>query len=50
MKKQTYTPPKTEILELNYAEPVCQATSGNTVPDYNHNPLDPDVLFPTSII
>jgi len=36
MKKQTYTPPKTEILELNYAEPVCQAASGqNETPDYD---------------
>lgn len=37
MKKQTYTPPKTEILELNYAEPVCQATSG--IPDYEYEPI-----------
>ena len=34
MRKQMYTPPKTEILELNYAEPVCQATSGS-VPNYD---------------
>lgn len=27
MKKQTYTPPKTDILEMNYADPVCQAAS-----------------------
>ncbi len=46
MKKQTYAPPKTLILELNYAEPVCQATSGS-VPDYDYNPLDPGSLFPT---
>ena len=49
MKKQTYTPPKTAILELNYAERVCLATSGS-VPDYDYNPLDPGDLFPTSII
>lgn len=49
MKKQTYTPPKTAILELNYAEPVCQATSGS-VPNYDYDPLDPGSLFPTSII
>ncbi len=49
MKKQTYTPPKTEILELNYAEPVCQATSGQ-VPNYDYDPLNPGDLFPTSII
>jgi len=49
MKKQTYTPPKTAILELNYAEPVCQPTSGN-VPNYDRDPLDPGSLFPTSII
>ena len=41
MKKQTYTPPKTLILELNYAEPVCQATSGS-VPDYTPDPYTPD--------
>lgn len=40
MKKQTYTPPKTAILELNYAEPVCQATSGS-VPDYTVDPYTP---------
>ena len=40
MKKQTYTPPKTAILELNYAEPVCQAAS-----DYYYDPLDPEDLF-----
>jgi len=49
MKKQTYTPPKTDILELNYADPVCQAASGQ-VPDYEYNPLNPGSLFPTSII
>lgn len=49
MKKQTYTPPKTEILELNYAEPVCQAASGQ-VPDYEYNPLNPGDLFPTSLL
>lgn len=49
MKKQTYTPPKTEILELNYAEPVCQATSGE-VPDYDYNPLDPGDLFGSGLI
>lgn len=38
MKKQTYTPPKTAILELNYAEPVCQATSAG-LEDYE--PLTP---------
>lgn len=47
MKKQTYTPPKTAILELNYAEPVCQAGS---VPDYDYNPLDPGTLFPSSLL
>ena len=49
MKKQTYTPPKTAILELNYADPVCQPTSGS-VPDYNRDPLDPGDLFGSGII
>ncbi len=39
MKKQTYTPPKTAILELNYAEPVCQAASPGSVPDYDYDPI-----------
>ncbi len=43
-KKQNYCPPQITILELGYAEPVCQATS---VPDYGYNPLDPGSLFPT---
>lgn len=34
MKKQTYTPPKTEILELNYAEPVCVTASSNSIDNY----------------
>ena len=31
-KKDLYTSPQVDILELDYADPVCQATSG--VPDY----------------
>lgn len=34
MKKQDYCPPQITVLELGYAEPVCQATSGS-VPDYD---------------
>ncbi len=48
-KKQNYCPPQITILELGYAEPVCQATSGS-VPNYDYEPLDPGSLFPTSII
>ncbi len=40
MKKQTYTPPRADALELNYAEPVCQATSGQ-VPDFTVDPYTP---------
>ena len=36
--KDLYTPPQVEILELNYADPVCQATSGN-VPNYDYDPI-----------
>lgn len=43
-KKELYESPQTDVLELNYAEPVCQATSGE-VPDYDYNPLDPGELF-----
>lgn len=32
-KKELYASPQTEVLELSYAEPVCQAASGE-VPDY----------------
>ncbi len=33
-KKELYASPQTEVLELSYAEPVCQATSTNAgVPD-----------------
>ncbi len=49
MIRQTYTAPKTDILELNYAEPVCQPASGE-VPDYDPNPLDPGALFGSGII
>jgi hypothetical protein len=45
-KKQLYTAPQTEVFELSYAEPVCQATSGE-IPDYDLNPLDPADLFST---
>lgn len=34
-KKELYSSPQSEVLELNYAEPVCQATSTNAgVTDY----------------
>ncbi len=32
-KKELYSSPQSEVLELNYAEPVCLALSGG-VPDY----------------
>lgn len=47
-KKELYSRPSSELLELNYAEPVCQATSGG-VPDYDYNPLDPGDLFSVSM-
>lgn len=35
-KKELYSRPSSELLELNYAEPVCQAASGSgDVPDYD---------------
>ena len=43
-KKELYASPQTEVLELSYAEPVCQATSGE-VPDYDPDPLDPSIIF-----
>ncbi|MBP3203297.1 MAG: hypothetical protein J6M31_06830 [Bacteroidales bacterium] len=44
-KKELYCSPQTDILELRYAEPVCQAVSGN-VPDFTVDDYDPvwDVL------
>ena len=36
-KKELYSRPSSELLELNYAEPVCQAASG--ISDYD--PLEP---------
>ena len=41
-KKELYTPPQVDVLEMNYADPVCQATSGT--PDYDYNPIDLDGL------
>jgi len=43
-KKQDYCPPQITVLELGYAEPVCQPTSGGA-PDYDRNTLDPEYLF-----
>lgn len=43
-KKDLYTSPQAEVLEMSYADPVCQALS-NGVPDYDYDPLDPDYLF-----
>ena len=35
IKKDLYTPPQVELLEMDYADPVCQATSGTAgVPNY----------------
>lgn len=44
IKKEVYLSPQAEVLDLSYADPVCQAMSGE-VPDYNYDPLDPDDLF-----
>lgn len=38
--KITYSSPQARVLEMDYADPVCQATSGN-VPDYGVDPYDP---------
>lgn len=38
--KDLYTPPQVEILELNYADPVCQATSATGgIPNYDYDPI-----------
>lgn len=44
IKKEVYLSPQAEVLDLSYADPVCQAASRD-VPDYNYDPLDPDDLF-----
>ena len=44
-KKELYTAPQVEILEMHYAERVCQAVSGEGIPDYDYNPLNPGDLF-----
>lgn len=38
--KELYLSPGVEVLELTYAEPVCQALSGG-VPDYQMDDYDP---------
>ena len=48
-KKELYLSPQVEVLKLTYAEPVCQATSGE-VPNYDPNPLDPGDLFSSGLI
>ena len=34
-KKELYASPQTDVLELSYAEPVCQAASPGDIPDYD---------------
>lgn len=43
-KKELYTAPQVEILEMKYAERVCQATSGE-VPDLIVDDYFPDWIF-----
>ena len=38
IKKEVYLSPQAEVLDLSYADPVCQAMSGD-IPSYD--PLDP---------
>ena len=45
MRKELYLSPQTDALELGYAEPVCITASSGEIPNYDWNPLDPDVLF-----
>ena len=40
-KKELYSRPSSELLELNYAEPVCNTVSGD-IPGYD--PLDPPIF------
>lgn len=40
-QKELYLSPQAEILDLSYADPVCQATSGS-VPDYTMDTYIPD--------
>lgn len=47
-KKDLYLSPQAEVLDLSYADPVCQATSG-TLPEYDYNPLNPGDLFEPAI-
>lgn len=39
-KKDLYLSPQAEVLDLSYADPVCQAASGG-VPDYTVDPYTP---------
>ena len=41
IKKDLYTPPQVELLEMDYADPVCQAASQSTdsLPDYDFIPI-----------
>lgn len=41
-KKELYTAPQVEILEMHYAERVCQAVSGNGLDDYTL--IDPGTI------
>lgn len=41
--KKIYLTPQTDVLDLSYADPVCTATSGVNVPDYDYNPLSIDM-------
>ena len=34
-RKDLYTPPQADVLEMDYADPVCQAVSGSEIPDYD---------------
>ena len=44
IKKDLYTPPQADVLEMDYADPVCQAVSGDTLPDFDliTDPIDFD--------
>ena len=48
MKKEMYLSPRTDVLSLGYAEPVCMTVSGE-IPDYEVNPLTPGDLFGSTI-
>ena len=44
IKKEVYLSPQAEVLDLSYADPVCQAVSGG-IPDYQQDTYIPDWVF-----